>query len=141
MSAIIMPAPKPAFNAWPKVDAGKRPLNTWVLVQYKLAPTATKGGIIIADQYRDDDQYKITTARVAAIGPNCFRDVMTGALMHNAPFFSVGDFVRCPLAGGDQFEVESPHGMVRFGFWKDEHLKSIDTAEAEEYEKKWAPEP
>lgn len=136
--ALIMPAPKPEFNAWPEVDAGKVPLSCWILVQYKLAKPMV-GSIHLPDASRDDDQFKITAARVVAMGPTCFRNEATGELFAEAPWFKAGDFVRVPLTGGDQFDVESPHGMVRFGFWKDLHIKAIDTAEREEYERVWAP--
>lgn len=135
--ALILPVAKPAFQAWPDVNPGKKPLGAWVLVQYKLAPTVTKGGIVLADASRDDDQFKINVARVLAVGPLAFRDEVKGELLAEAPWFSVGDFVVCPLTGGAPFEIDSSHGPVRFGFWKDLHFKAIDLAEAEEYERLW----
>ncbi len=134
---LILPPVKPAFNAWPDVAPGKRPIGVWVLVQYKLAAAKTKSGLFLPDEVRENDQFSMSAARVVAIGEQAFTDEATGRQFPGAPWFQVGDFVRVPLTGGDQYKVDTDHGPVVFGFWKDAHVKAIDLAEADEYDRLW----
>lgn len=134
---LVMPAQKPEWNAWPGVDPGKQPIGPWILVQYKCAQTRTKGGILLSDESRESDQYAMTAARVVSMGEMVFRDEITGEHWAGGDRYGVGDFIRCPLTGGDQFEVDSPQGKVRFGFWRDTHVKAIDLTEAAEYAERW----
>lgn len=137
LAKLILPPIKPAYNAWPDVAPGKRPIGVWVLVQYKVAQRITAGGLHLTDEAIESDQYGMSAARVIAIGSVAFKDQVTGDDLPGAPWFGVGDFVRVPITGGDMFKVKADPDDVYFAFWKDSHLKAIDDTEAEEYERLW----
>jgi co-chaperonin GroES (HSP10) len=138
VSAIIMPVPKPEYNAWPDVPCGKEPIGCWIICQYKMVQQTTKSGLVLkTQQTMEDDQFSMSAARVVAIGAGAFRDQETGKEFYGTPWFKVGDFVRIPLTGMDRYKVDTDWGEVHFAYMKDLHVKAIDTAEAEEYERLW----
>ena len=65
--------------------------HNWVLVGHYQRPEKTKGGIILAEATREEEQYQGTVAYVLAVGPAAFQDD------ENNKFFGVsvkpGDWV------------------------------------------------
>ncbi|HXO72949.1 MAG TPA: hypothetical protein VN838_28675 [Bradyrhizobium sp.] len=138
--ALILPAQPVAFNAWPDVNPGQKPIRSWVICQKKLVPRVSKGGIVYSDQTREDEMFGMTGARVVAIGPLAFKDANTGAELPGAPWYKVGDFVRIPVTGLRQWKVKTEdHGEVIFVLMQDVHVQAMDLVEEAEYLEKWAP--
>ncbi len=97
-------------DAFPNVDPGVKPLGSRVLVQVRRAKRKTKGGIILADEARDTEQWNTQVAKVVAIGPLAFKNRNTMQSWPEGDWVQVGSFVRAPKYGGDRFGVTGEDG-------------------------------
>lgn len=95
-------------EAFPDVDPGLRPFGTRVLVQLRVAPRQSKGGIILVDESRETEKWNTQIAKVIALGPVAFRNRETLESWPEGPWCEVGAFVRVSKYGGDRLEV--PYG-------------------------------
>jgi co-chaperonin GroES (HSP10) len=93
-------------EAFPKVDPGRVPLGSRVLVQIRSPKTTTKSGIVLPDEVRDTITWNTTVAKVRAVGPVAFRNRTTLEPWPEGAWIKEGDFVTVPKYGGDRFEVK-----------------------------------
>ena len=101
-------------EAFPIIECGHEPLGTRVIVQLRTPKGKTKGGIILASETRDADQWNTQVAKVISIGPLAFRNRQTGNPWPEGAWAKEGDFVRVPKFGGDRWQVEyAPPGRLR----------------------------
>lgn len=97
-------------DAFPKVDPGIKPFGSRVLVQVRRAKRKTKGGIILADEARDTEQWNTQVARVVAMGPLAFKNRNTMEPWPEGNWVEIGSFVRAPKYGGDRWGVTYEDG-------------------------------
>jgi hypothetical protein len=102
--------------SFPDVDPGVVPFGYLVLMQLRTPRRLSKGGLIIPDESRDAERYRVQTGLVRATGPSAFKNRTTLAPWVEGAWCQVGDFVRCPMYGGDRWIVPVPGGQT-----KDEH--------------------
>lgn len=97
-------------DAFPTVDPGIKPFGSRVLVQVRRAKRKTKGGIILADEARDTEQWNTQVARVVALGPLAFKNRNTMEPWPEGNWVEIGSFVRAPKYGGDRWGVTYEDG-------------------------------
>jgi co-chaperonin GroES (HSP10) len=91
--------------AFPDVHPGIIPFGYNVLLQLRTPKVVSRGGIIIPDDARDAERFRVQTGLVRAFGPSAFRNRNTMESWPEGAWCSEGDFVRCPLYGGDRWLV------------------------------------
>ena len=91
--------------AFPVIDPGIKPFGYLVLLQLRTPRKITKGGLIIPDDTRDNERYRIQTGKVISMGPSAFRRRDTLEQWPEGDWCKVGEFVRCPMYGGDRWIV------------------------------------
>lgn len=84
------------------------PFGYLAMLQLRLPLQVSQGGIIIPELEQDNERYRTQAALVRAIGSQCFHDRQTGDPWKEEPWYAVGDFIRCPMYGGDRFDVAIP---------------------------------
>jgi co-chaperonin GroES (HSP10) len=102
--------------AFPDVEPGIQPFGYLVLLQLRTPRKMSRGGLIIPDDSRDAERYRVQTGLVRALGPAAFKDRKTLVPWVEGPWCQPGHFVRCPMYGGDRWIVPVPGGQT-----KDEH--------------------
>jgi hypothetical protein len=68
----------------------------------------SQGGVLMPDEAMDNERYRTQAALVRALGAQCFHDRQTGKLWVEGAWYAPGDFIRCPMYGGDRFDVAIP---------------------------------
>lgn len=111
---------------FPEVEPGQAPTGYKILIQIRVVPEKTKGGLIITQDTRDADQIVTTVGKVVAVGPAAYRDRATGREWIGAPWCKVGDYVRVPKYAGVDFRVND----APFRYYNDEDVIAILTEEA-----------
>lgn len=91
--------------SFPDVDPGIIPFGYLVLVQLRTPRKLSKGGLIIPDEVRDSERYRVQTGLVRGLGPSAFRNRTTLEPWREGAWCRLGDFVRCPMYGGDRWIV------------------------------------
>lgn len=92
------------------------PFGYLCLLQLRQPIKRTRGGIIIPDNEQDAERYRVQSALVRAIGTAAFHDRQTGKEWVEGAWFGPGDFIRCPMFGGDRFDVPFGAGDDRVTF-------------------------
>ncbi len=92
-------------EAFPPIDPKVTPLGYRVLCQIRTSPKKSKGGIIFTDDVRETDQWNTQVAKIVAVGPVAFKHRDTLADWVEGAWCGVGDFVRIPKYGGDNFNA------------------------------------
>lgn len=82
------------------IDEIEPMLNTIVVGTY-IRPERTKGGIILSDKSRGEDEYKGKIGLVLKVGPLAFRDDAAFKWPERTP--KVGDWIAFRVMDGDQF--------------------------------------
>ena len=100
------PAMKEAF---PDVDPGVQPYGYLIVLQIR-TPLKKIGSIIMADESRDAEKFRVQTGLVRCLGPAAFKRRDTLEPWREGDWCRPGDFVRCPMWGGDRWEVQVPGG-------------------------------
>lgn len=98
----------PLTWAFPNVDPGIKPMGVRVLVQIR-RPKLKVGSILMANDDIDAERWNTQTGKVIAIGPVAFRD-RNDLKPWPEGGCKVGDFVRIPKYGRDQWEVPTGDG-------------------------------
>ena len=98
-----------------------KPLNWKVLIQPADIETQTKGGIILPEQAKDNQQILTAHGHVVALGELCYRDRDTGAKWRQETTPKVGDFVTFGKYAGQKIVVNN----VRFILLNDDEITSI----------------
>lgn len=84
------------------------PFGYLALLQLRLPLKMSQGGIVIPDEAMDNERYRTQAALVRALGSQCFHDRSTGEHWLEPDWYQPGDFIRCPMYGGDRFDVPIP---------------------------------
>lgn len=84
------------------------PFGYLALLQLRLPLHVSAGGILMPDLAMDNERYRTQAALVRAIGDQAFHDRATGQHWKEPNWYAAGDFVRCPMYGGDRFDVSIP---------------------------------
>ncbi len=92
-------------KAFPDVDPGIRPFGTRVLVQIRISPRKSKGGVELTDESRETEKWNTQIAKVIELGPVAFCNRETLETWPEGQWCEVGTFVRVPKYGGDRWEV------------------------------------
>lgn len=92
--------------AFPDVECpfGK-PFGFLVCVQLR-QPKKKIGSILMADESKDAERYRVQAALVRSVGNAAFHDRQTGVEWKEGAWFKEGDFIRCPIYGGDRVSVD-----------------------------------
>lgn len=104
-------------DAFPPCDPKFRPTGNRVLVQLRTPKKKTKGGIILTEDVRDTEHYNTQVAKVLRIGNLAFKDRDRFVDWPEGPWFAVGDFVRVPRYGVDNWTTR--------GIYKDEEVDVV----------------
>jgi len=94
--------------AFPDVHPGVMPFGYLVLLQLRTPRKLTRGGLIIPDDSRDAERFRVQTGLVRAMGPAAFKSRDTLLPWPEGNWCSPGQFVRCPMYGGDRWLVPVP---------------------------------
>lgn len=97
--------------SFPDVDPGIVPFGYLILLQLR-TPRRLVGKIIIPDVVQDAERYRVQTGMVRGLGPSAFKNRSTGAPWVEGDWCEPGDFVRCPMYGGDRWIVPVPGGAT-----------------------------
>jgi hypothetical protein len=118
--------------AFPDVKPPYSPFGYLVLVQLKLPPKKS-GSILLADDSIDTERHRSQAALVRSFGVSCFKDRQTGEQWIEGPWFKVGDFIRCPMYGGDRFyadaKIDGKVEKVCFAFFKEADAIALVTGD------------
>lgn len=97
-------------EAFPDVDPGIIPFGYLILLQIRTpkATAGSKGLILKIDDTKDAEKWRVQTGLVRAMGPSAFKRRDTLAPWPEGDWCQAGDFVRCPIWGGDRWEVDVP---------------------------------
>ena len=93
--------------AYPDVQPPHYPTGMFLLCQLRV-PKRKHGTIILADETRDAEKFRVQVALVRAMGPSAFKRRDNGADWPERAWCQPGDFVRVPMYGGDRVAV--PYG-------------------------------
>lgn len=120
--------------AFPDVDPGVVPFGYLILVQLRTPRKLTKGGLIIPDIVQDAERYRVQTGLVRAMGPSAFKRRDTLEEWPEGNWCFNGDFVRCPMYGGDRWVVPVPNSSSKddhaiFMMCKDTDLTGLVTGD------------
>lgn len=107
--------------AFPDVFPNFAPFGFLALLQLRQPREMSGGGIILPDESKDIERVRTQASLVRALGPMCFKDRKTGEDWAEGAWYKPGDFVRCPLYGGDRFHVKygGRGNVVTFCFIKE----------------------
>lgn len=120
--------------SFPDVMPPYLPFGYLALLQLR-TPKIKVGSILLPDTEKDAERYRVQSALVRGLGVSCFRDRQTGAPWVEGAWFQPGDFIRCPMWGGDRFDVEyapeggKPKDRVTFVFIKDADAVALVTGD------------
>lgn len=113
-------------HAFPKADPKLRPFGSDVLVQLRTPRLMTAGGIALAEESRETDQWNMQVAKVISYGPVAFRNRETLEPWPEGAWATPGMYVRVPKYGGDRWWVDVPgthDGKALFVLFNDMDLK------------------
>lgn len=85
-----------------------RPFGYNVLLQLRMP--VQRGRILLPDDAKDLEQIRTQAALVRAVAPMAFHNRTNGHAWAEGPWFQAGDFIRCPMYGGDRFYVDFDPG-------------------------------
>jgi hypothetical protein len=96
------------------------PFGYLALLQLRM-PRDKVGSFFMPDDVKDIEQYRTQSALVRACAPMAFHDRQNGKPWSEGAWYKPGDFIRCPMYGGDRFDIELGVGgqKVTFMFIKD----------------------
>ena len=98
-----------------------KPLNWKILIQPAGALQISKGGIILPETAKDNQQILTAHGTVVAIGELAYRDRDTGAKWRQETTPKIGDFVTFGKYAGQKIVVNN----VRFILLNDDEITSI----------------
>jgi len=99
-------------EAFPPIDCGMEPMGYRCIFQLRLPKRTTKGGIILPQEVRDIDSAHTQVAKVVAVGPVAFRDRTTLKPWPEGAWCQVGDLVRVPKYGTEEWTIKPPSGVT-----------------------------
>jgi len=123
LAALNLPDLSALFDPFPKVDPGREPVGTMILIQLA-RPRPKVGNILTSIETQETDQFRMSLGRVVALGSAAYRHKDTGHWVYgpkSGPWLSVGDHVEVPPHGGHRFGRKIPGSSeeVKFVFFRD----------------------
>lgn len=106
-------------EAFPDVDPLITPVGARILVQFRLAKTRTKSGIILTNDQRETEMYNTQIAKVIALGPLAFKNRTTLEAWPEGAWCNAGEYVRMPKYGGDRWAVDYGDEQILFAEFND----------------------
>lgn len=97
-------------DLFPAVDPEFTPFGSRVLVQLRRVFNKTKGGIILAQETKDNEAWNVQVARIMKVGPLAFKNRSTGEAWPEGIWANVGDYVKIPRWGGDRWSIAQAEG-------------------------------
>ncbi len=99
-------------EAFPDVEPGIMPFGYLIMLQIRTPRNmAGKLGLIHKiDDTKDAEKWRVQTGLVRSMGPSSFKRRDTLEAWPEGNWCNPGDFVRCPMWGGDRWEVPVPGG-------------------------------
>lgn len=92
-------------EAFPDVQPPHYPTGTLLLCQLRTPKRRSAGGLILTDETRDAEKFRVQVALVRAMGPAAFKNRATMEPWPEGDWCHPGDFVRVPMYGGDRVAV------------------------------------
>lgn len=115
-------------EAYPPIDPKFTPCGNQVLFQLRTPKNKTRGGLLLVEGSRTEDQWNTQVAKVIACGPVAFRNRDTLEQWPEGDWVKSGDFVRIPLYGGDRWYLPIPDRddyRALFAVYKDTDIKGV----------------
>ena len=112
--------------AFPKADPALRPFGSDVIVQIRTPKLQTAGGVLLAEETRETDQWNTQVAKVISWGAVAFCNRETLDPWPEGCWVKESMFVRVPKYGGDKWWREAPDsvdGKALFALFNDLDLK------------------
>lgn len=81
-----------------------QPFGYLCLLQLR-QPLKKIGSLYVPDREQDFERYRVQAALVRSVGNAAFCDRQTGKKWVEGDWYAPGDFIRCPMHGGDRFDV------------------------------------
>lgn len=91
--------------SFPDIEPPFVPTGFLLLCQLRTPGKLSKGGLIIPDDSKDAEKYRVQTALVRAMGPAAFKNRATMEPWPEGDWCVPGEFVRTPMYGGDRIAV------------------------------------
>lgn len=101
---------------FPEVNYGGRVPGPCVLIQLRMVPVKTKGGIALPQQTRDFNEQQTTLGIIRMVGPTAFKDKDTGTPWKEGAWYKVGDLVMAQRYKGRRFAISVPGSENRVVF-------------------------
>ena len=98
----------PLEQAWPDVDPGLEALGYGIVVQLRSVPELTAGGIVLPGTETAAEQFETQIGKVISVGKTAFCNRSTGQPWPEGAWADVGDYVRIPRYGKDNWYVDLP---------------------------------
>jgi co-chaperonin GroES (HSP10) len=113
--------------AFPQADPALKPFGSDIIVQIRTPKLQTAGGIALAEETRETDQWNTQVAKVIAVGPVAFCNRETLQPWPEGAWAKVGEYVRVPKYGGDKWwrDAGGPDGKALFALFNDLDLKGL----------------
>lgn len=92
-------------EAFPDVQPPHYPTGMLLLCQLRTPKRRSAGGLILTDETRDAEKFRVQVALVRAMGPAAFKRRDTMEPWPEGVWCQPGDFVRVPMYGGDRVAV------------------------------------
>jgi co-chaperonin GroES (HSP10) len=92
-------------DLFPQVDPEFDPFGHRVVLQLRRVFKATRSGIILTEETKQNEAYNIQVARVVKCGPLAFKKRDSGQPWPEGVWAQPGDFVKILRFGGDQWSV------------------------------------
>lgn len=119
---------------FPDVAYGGKVPGPCVLIQLRMVPTASKGGIVIPQQTRDFNEQQTTLGLVRQLGPTAFKDKGTGEAWREGAWYKEGDLVMAQRYKGRRFAIGVPGSENRVVFVICEREDFVDWIVDESFE-------
>jgi hypothetical protein len=91
-------------ESFPDIPPTHYPSGMFLLCQLR-TPKRKSGSIILTDNTRDEEKFRVQVALVRAMGPAAFKNRATMEPWPEGAWCRPGDFVRVPMYGGDRIAV------------------------------------
>ncbi|MFP5513415.1 MAG: co-chaperone GroES [Alphaproteobacteria bacterium] len=93
---------------FPSAAPGIEPLGGRILIQLRTPRSKTKGGVLLTEDTKANEQWNEMTGKVIAVGPVAFKKRDDLQEWPEGQWVKPGDFVRVGKYGGDRWSVDLP---------------------------------
>lgn len=110
-------------DRFPYIDYDFEPFGNRVFVQMRYPVFKTKGGVELDSDTVENAYRNEQVGIVRGLGESCFTFMTNGNPWPSGRRFEVGDYLRCPVHGGDNhweiLKLPSEHRPILFKIFKD----------------------